>query len=108
MKYGSLLCEAQYGVFSHEWKPPINRMFTSLEVSLDVYDERQKTFDYTDDTWILNLTYCKEDELPKEQDALRLIRDVRKGKMDFYNILHWYSRDNLDGLIQTVNKKIEQ
>lgn len=108
VKYGSLLCEAQYGVFSHEWKPPINRMFTSLEVSLDVYDERQKTFDYTDDTWILSLTYCKDDELPKEQDALRLIREVRKGKMDFYNILHWYSRENLEGLIKTIKKKIEQ
>lgn len=107
MKYGSLLYEAHYGVFSHEWKQPINRMFTSLEVSLDVYDEKQKTFDYTDDTWILGLTYCTDDELPKGQDALRLIREVRKGKMDFYEILHWYSRDDLDGLIQMVNKKAE-
>lgn len=52
-------------------------MFTSLEVSLDVYDERQKTFDYTDDTWILNLAYCKDDELPKGQDALRHEGGVR-------------------------------
>jgi uncharacterized protein YutE (UPF0331/DUF86 family) len=104
VKYDSLLCETQYGVFSHEWEPPINRMFTSLEVSVDVYDERQKTFDYTDDTWILSLTYCTDDELPKGQDALRLIREVRKGKMDFYHILHWYSRDNLNGLIQMVKK----
>ena len=108
VKYGSLLCEAQYGVFSHEWKQPINRMFTSLEVSLDVYDESQKTFDYTDDTWILGLTYCTDDELPKGQDALRLIREVRKGEMDFYEILHRYSRADLDGLIQMINRKLEQ
>lgn len=85
VKSDSLLCEAQYGVFSHEWKPPINKMFTSMEVS-----------------------FCKDDELPKGQDALRLIREVRKGKMDFYDILHWYSRENMDGLIKTINRKIEQ
>lgn len=107
VKYDSLFCENQYGVFSHEWEKPEDKSWTSLEVSLDIYDEKQKTFDYTDDTWILNLTYCTDDELPKGQDALRLIREVRKGKMDFYDILHWYSRDDLDGLIQTVNKRAE-
>lgn len=76
-----------YGVISHKWerrKPE----FQGMLMSIDVYDDRSHRFDYTDDTDILSLEYCLEEELSASQKILKQISDVRRGKMDFYRILN--------------------
>ena len=84
-----------YGVISHKWerrKPE----FQGMLMSIDVYDDRSRRFDYTDDTDILSLEYCLEEELPKGQRILKQISDVRKGKMDFFALLYRYGEDGVE------------
>ena len=74
-----------YGVISHKWERR-NTEFQGMIMSIDVYDDRGHRFDYTDDTDILSLEYCLEEELPASQKILKQISDVRRGKMDFYKL----------------------
>ena len=75
-------------------------------VSLDIYSEEDKDFDYTDDIpyydWVLGFSYCTDEELPKDEQVLKLIRAVRKRKMDFYTLLHKFGRNELEDLLKWV------
>lgn len=83
-----------YGVFSHEWKEPKSKGWGSLVMSLDMYDSDTKKFWYTDNTSILEMEYCPEEELPKEEHVLKDISKVRKGDLDFFYLLYKYNELN--------------
>lgn len=75
-------------------------------VSLDVYSVEDKSFDYTDNIpyydWVLGFSYCTDEELPGDEQVLKLIQAVRKGKMDFYTLLHKFGRNELEDLLKRV------
>lgn len=85
-----------YGVFASDWEIPENRYRISMNTSLDVYDEKEHIFDFTDDTTVLSLSYCTDEELPKDQKMLKVLRAVRKGELDFYSILYQSSINQLE------------
>lgn len=88
-----------YGVFAHKWEKREYSWGINMMVSLDIWDDNIKEFDFTDDTDILGLSYCPDEELPESQKVLKAIRDVRKGNMDFYTMLCHYGPDELEGII---------
>lgn len=94
--------EPYYGVVSCDWKRPEKGKRINMWISLDVYDSVTEDFAYTDGEGdgILGYTLCAEEELPKDQQVLKLIKDVRKGKLDFYMLLHKYGRKELDDLLR--------
>lgn len=83
-------CETYYGVFVGEWEKPENREILSMTTGIDVYigENGNDLFDCTDDTEILCLEYCTDEELPRNQNVLKLLRDVRKGKKDLLSLLY--------------------
>lgn len=97
VKVHSPLWADYYGVISHNrsYRTSLLTMMTSI----DVYDEKSGKFDYTDDTDILEMEFCTEEELPEDQKVLKVIRDIRKGDMDFYTLLYLYGQNDLDRLI---------
>ena len=92
--------ETYYGVFPYDWKEPENSYATSLYVSLDTYYAKEKLFEITDDTPILELAKCKDDELPEDQRILKVISAVRKGELDFYTKLNRMSYHGLDDMVK--------
>ena len=88
-----------YGVFSSEWKRPESSLNVCMYTSLDMYDAEDDDFDFTDGTFILDIEYAEEEELPEDQKVLKLISAVRKGKQDFYRVLHGYGRKQLKTLL---------
>lgn len=88
-----------YGVFSSEWKRPESSLSVCMYTSLDIYDAEDDDFDFTDGTFILDLEFAEEEELPEDQKVLKLISAVRKGKQDFYSVLHCYGRGSMDQLL---------
>lgn len=88
-----------YGVFSYEWKKREVLWTNNMMVSLNIWDDEKKAFDYTDGSDILGLSYCSDEELPESQKVLKAIRDVRKGKTDFYTMLYYYEQGELEGII---------
>lgn len=91
-----------YGVVSCDWGKPEKKEDIHMRISLDTYDEDQGIFEYTDGTGdcILNYAFCPTEELPEKQKVLALVSDVRKGKLDFYQLLHKYGRKQLDELLK--------
>ncbi|MCM1387110.1 MAG: hypothetical protein NC231_07270 [Bacillus sp. (in: Bacteria)] len=91
-----------YGVISCDWERPEQRERIENWISLDTYNSERDWFDYTDGFGcgdeVLNYSFCPDEELPDDQQVLKLIRDVRKGNMDFYTLLHKYSVKELDRL----------
>lgn len=96
VKVESPFHETYYGVFPREWERPKDSFFIRMRISLDMYDAQEKVFYITDDSEILEMSDCTEKELPQEEQVLKLIRDVRKGKLDFFNLLWQY--DDIEGL----------
>lgn len=98
--------EVHYGVFSCDWKRPEKPENIYMWVSLEMYIEEEKDFDYTDGDpyWddVLGFSFCTDEELPKDEQVLKLIRAVRKGKMDFYTLLHKFGRNELGDLLKCV------
>ncbi len=92
-----------YGVFPCKWKKPEVPQQIRMWVSLEMYTEGDRDFDYTDNCpyydWILGFSRCRDEELPESEQTLKLIRAVRKGKMDFYVLLHMFGRNRLDELL---------
>ena len=97
--------ETYYGVFPYDWKEPENRYGTSLYISLDTYYAKEKLFEITDDTPVLELSRCRADELPEDQRILKVISAVRKGELDFYTILNRLSFRKLDDLVSWFYKE---
>lgn len=97
----------EYGVISCDWKRPEKKEWIKMWTSLDTYDSKFETFGYTDGTGdgILGYSFCPDKELPEDQQALKLIRDVRKGELDFYMLLHKYSYKELDELLRWQSEK---
>ena len=86
--------DTYYGVFVGEWKRPDKRDQLSMTIGIDVYiaENGKDQFDCTDDTEILCLEYCKDEELPRNQNVLKLLRDVRKGKKDILSLLYNFGK----------------
>ena len=63
-------------------------------MSLDMYDSAEKRFWYTDDTSILKMEYCTDEELPENESVLKALSEVRKGEMDFFVLLEGYEKLN--------------
>lgn len=94
--------EPYYGVISCDWKLPEKREWINMWISLDLYDSDSNEFDYTDGTGdcVLQYTLCPDEELPKEERVLKLIRAVHQGKLDWYTLLHKYGRKELDQVLE--------
>ena len=90
VKVESPFHETFYGVFPKDWEKPERSSLLRMQVSLEQYDAKDKSFWYTDDTEILELSLCTEG-LPEKEKVLKTISDVRKGKLDFFNLLHRYN-----------------
>ena len=75
-------------------------MFASLEM----YIEERADFDYTDGDpyWddVLGFSFCTDEELPENEQVLKLIRAVRTGEMDFYTLLHKFGRGELKQMLK--------
>lgn len=86
--------DTYYGVFVGEWKRPDKHDQLSMTIGIDVYiaENGKDRFDCTDDTEILCLEYCKDEELPRNQNVLKLLRDVRKGKKDLLSLLYNFGK----------------
>ena len=84
VKVESPFNETFYGVFPREWTKPEKVFHFNMQISLDQYEPSDKTFWYTDDTDILELSFCIEAELSEKDKKLKLISDVRK---DFFDIM---------------------
>ena len=97
--------ETYYGVFSYDWKEPKNKYGISMYASLDTYYAKEKLFEITDDTLVLELSKCKDDELPEDQRILKVISAVRKGELDFYTVLNQMSFHKLDDLVKWFYKE---
>ena len=97
--------ETYYGVFPYDWEEPKNRYGISMYVSLDTYYAKEKLFEMTDDTPVLELSKCKDDELPEDQRILKVISAVRKGELDFYTVLSRMSFHKLDDMVTWFYKK---
>ena len=97
--------ETYYGVFPYDWKEPENRYGITMYVSLDTYYAKEKLFEITDETPVLELSKCRDDELPEEQRTLKVISAVRKGNLDFYTVLNQMSFHKLDDLVKWFYKE---
>lgn len=97
--------ETYYGVFPYDWKKPENRYVTSLYASLDTYYAKEKCFEISDDTPVLELSKCTDDELPEDQRILKVISAVRKGELDFYTVLNQMSFHRLDDMVKWFYEK---
>lgn len=110
VKVEHFFAEPDYGVISHEWEKPEKREQIKMWMSLDIYDSAFEDFDYTDgmdslDDGVLCYSFCTDEELPEDQQVLKLIRDMRKGELDFYTLLHKFGRKELDELLMWQSKK---
>ena len=65
-------------------KASAKRTTESFTMSLDMYDQDTKKFWFTDDTCILDLEYCSDEELPEKENVLKGLSDIRYGKVDFF------------------------
>lgn len=97
--------ETYYGVFPYDWEEPKNKYGISMYASLDTYYAKEKLFEITDDTLVLELSKCKHDELPEDQRILKVISAVRKGELDFYTVLNRMSFHELDDMVTWFYKK---
>ncbi len=96
--------EVHYGIFSGEWKKPEEPWRIHMFASLEMYIEERADFDYTDGDpyWddVLGFSFCTDEELPENEQVLKLIRAVRKGEMDFYTLLHKFGRGELKQMLK--------
>lgn len=69
-------------------------------MSLDTYYAKEKLFEITDDTPVLELSKCRDDELPEDQRILKVISAVRKGELDFYTVLNQMRFHGLDDMVK--------
>ena len=97
--------ETYYGVFPCDWEEPKNRYGISMYVSLDTYYAKEKCFEISDDTPVLELSKCTDDELPEDQRILKVISAVRKGELDFYTVLNQMSFHRLDDMVKWFYEK---
>ena len=97
--------ETYYGVFPYDWEEPKNKYGISMYASLDTYYAKEKLFEIADDTLVLELSKCKDDELPEDQRILKVISAVRKGELDFYTVLNRMSFHKLDDLVKWFYKE---
>lgn len=100
IKVENLLCRTFYGVMSCDWRPTKSGQTVYMDLPLEFYIEGAGDFDYTDGGShdILRASVCPEEKLPEDQQALKLISDVHKGKLDFQVLLHKFGRKKLEGL----------
>ena len=92
-------------MFPYDWEEPENRYGIAMYVSLDTYYAKEKLFEITDETPVLELSKCRDDELPENQRILKVISAVRKGELDFYTILNRLSFRKLDDLVKWFYKE---
>lgn len=95
VKVESLCNPTYYGVFTGRWDKPSYPGTIEMTCSLDVYASGSDMFDYTDNTPILGMTLCKEEELPEEEAPLKLLSQVYTGEMDICSLLMYYGRKEM-------------
>ena len=95
VKVESLCNPTYYGVFTGRWDKPSYPGAIEMTCSLDVYASERDMFDYTDNTPILGMTLCKEEELPEEEAPLKLLSQVYTGEMDICSMLMYYGRKEM-------------
>lgn len=77
-----------WGVIYYEWEKPKKPEFCTMNIWLDVYDDKREKYDFVDDEDILTLTFAKEGDIPEEERyKLKMLSMARKGKLDFYELL---------------------
>lgn len=77
-----------WGVVYYEWEKPKKPEFCTMNIWLDVYDDKREKYDFVDDEEILTLTFAKEEEIPEdERYKLKMLSKARKGELDFYELL---------------------
>lgn len=77
-----------WGVIYYEWEKPKKPEICTMNIWLDVYDDKREKYDFVDDEDILTLTFAKEDDIPEEERyKLKMLSMARKGKLDFYELL---------------------
>ncbi|MDO4678047.1 MAG: hypothetical protein Q4B00_05405 [Eubacteriales bacterium] len=77
-----------WGVIYYEWEKPKKPEFCTMNIWLDVYDDKREKYDFVDDEDILTLTFAKEDDIPEEERyKLKMLSMARKGELDFYELL---------------------
>ncbi len=92
-----------YGVVPYDWKKPAADRPVHMWMSLECYyNGIEKDFDYTDggDHDLLRFSYCSDEELPEDEQVLKLIRAVRKGEMDFMCLMQKFSTGELEKLLK--------
>lgn len=100
VKVETLCNSTYYGVFTGRWKKNPYPKFIEMTCSLDVYIPDRDLFDYTDDTPVLGMTLCKEEELPKREAPLRLLSQVYTGDMDICSMLMYYGRKEMNRVFE--------
>lgn len=87
-----------YGVMACDWKAP-ERGRVGMSLPLEFYVEGAGDFDYTDGGGcdVLNSSICPDGELPEGEQILKLIRAVRRGDMDFQELLHKFGKKEREG-----------
>lgn len=85
-----------YGVMPYDWEKPDNPCCCKVVCTLETWDHGHERFDYIEDVEILDLSYCAEEELPESKQKLKLIQDVRQGKIDFYPLLYFLGKGQWD------------
>ena len=87
-----------YGVFPIEWKEDFSdrrEVMTNFYTDLDSGDDRdgQVKVYWIDCVDILSLEYCSKDELPKENNIIKYISDVRRGRLDWISLVNDITTD---------------
>lgn len=101
IKVESLRYKPYYGVMPWDWKAPAKDRNVCMWLPLEFYVQGTKwttgDFDFSDggEHDILRASVCPDEELPEEEQVLKLIRAVRRGEMDFYLLLRKFGRGEL-------------
>lgn len=108
IKVESLRNKQFYGVMACDWKAP-ERGSVSMSLPLEFYVEGAGEFDYTDggSCDVLCCSVCPDEELPQEEQILKLIRAVRRGDLDFQVLLHKFGKKEMEGLLKCQQVKLQ-
>lgn len=100
IKVKSLCNPTYYGVFTGRWKRSSYPGAIEMICSLDIYNSDRDLFGYTDNTPILGMSLCKEEDLPEEDVPLKLLRQVYTGELDICSMLMYYGKKEMSDALK--------
>ena len=117
VKVESLTRPTYYGVVSHDWERSEDTDCIIMWISLDIYNRKSKDLDHTDGTGdcVLSYSFCSYEELPEDEEMLKLISDVRRDDknlnrllrdMDLDQLLRKFGRNGVNQLLEWRREKI--